>query len=810
MKRTMVDRVRSVANCGLAVLMGTAFLGQMSAVLVPSKMSVKAEAEDSDYNYAKLLQHSMYFYDANMCGTGVSENTQYTWRGDCHTYDAQVPMQPMENLVGTNLSQSFLDQYKDVLDPDGDGYIDVAGGYHDAGDHVKFGMPENYAASTVGWGYYEFRESYVETGQDAHVETILRYFNDYLMKCTFRDADGTVIAHCYQVGDGQLDHSFWQSPEIDTMARPAYFLTADKPQTDYAASAAASLAVNYLNFKDTDPEYAEKSLDYAKALYQFAMDNPKELSDNADGPGEFYRSVKWEDDYCWAGMWLYKATGDTTYLDEALGVLGNDYYAPPTYVHCWNDVWTGALCLIAACNDEDPTIIDRYRTISGKNEYEIKDFWSQIEMQIQNCMSGGLGTVTPDGYFWLNTWGSARYNTAAQLAALVYTKYHGNTTSEYSDWAKSQMDYLLGDNTLGNCYVVGYADNSVKYPHHRAASGLTKCEDTGEHRHVLYGALVGGPDASDQHVDTTADWIYNEVTIDYNAAFVGAAAGLYALYGSETDEVDADFPPEDAFTGDGESGSGGNEYYVRAYAVDDPQNEGAGVTKLTMLVETTSIEPKTDISVRYYFSIDEMTNKANISLVKNEQIYDQTEMETDFDGLIDGPFKYDKLENVYYFEVSWPGYNICNSNKKYQCTVGFYWGDIWDPTNDWSYKDITICEDTYQDGSETRTDYICVYSDGVLVGGIEPDGTTVEEPTEEPTTEPTTETTEDVVYGDANEDGVPSVVDVILINQFYMKTASLEGQGFTNADVDRDGDVDLTDSLNVLKSLIDLVTLPVS
>ena len=30
---------------------------------------------------------------------------------------------------------------------------------------------------------------------------------------------------------------------------------------------------------------------------------------------------------------------------------------------------------------------------------------------------------------------------------------------------------------------------------------------------ILYGALVGGPDATDNHNDVTKDWIYNEVTI---------------------------------------------------------------------------------------------------------------------------------------------------------------------------------------------------------------------------------------------------------------------------------------------------------
>ena len=243
-----------------------------------------ANSSGVEYDFARALQYSMYFYDANMCGDDVEGNNRFEWRGNCHTYDAKVPLHPLDNWTGVNLTAAEIEKYRDILDPDGDGCVDVAGGFHDAGDHVEFGMPENYAASTVGWGYYEFRDSYVKIGEQEHIETILRHFNDYLMKCTFLDKNGDVVLHCYQVGDGDLDHKFWNSPEMDEMGRPAFFLTEDKPQTDYVASAAASLAINYLNFKDTDKAYAEKNLKYAKALFKFAMDHPKELSDNADGP----------------------------------------------------------------------------------------------------------------------------------------------------------------------------------------------------------------------------------------------------------------------------------------------------------------------------------------------------------------------------------------------------------------------------------------------------------------------------------------------------------------------------------------------
>ena len=43
--------------------------------------------------------------------------------------------------------------------------------------------------------------------------------------------------------------------------------------------------------------------------------------------------------------------------------------------------------------------------------------------------------------------------------------------------------------------------------------------------HVLYGALVGGPDRHEHYVDKRSDYIHNEVACDYNAGFQSAVAG---------------------------------------------------------------------------------------------------------------------------------------------------------------------------------------------------------------------------------------------------------------------------------------------
>ena len=151
--------------------------------------------------------------------------------------------------------------------------------------------------------------------------------------------------------------------------------------------------------------------------------------------------------------------------------------------------------------------------------------------------------------FWMPdwaSWGSARTNTAMQLVAMVISKH---TDNDYSDWCKAQMGMILGDNSTGKNLVVGFNENSPKYPHHRAASGHaytssdegTPVWDT-TNGHVLVGALVGGPTSADfsTYNDSIKDAVSNEVALDYNAAFVGAAAALYDKY--KTGSLDSSIP----------------------------------------------------------------------------------------------------------------------------------------------------------------------------------------------------------------------------------------------------------------------------
>ena len=113
-----------------------------------------------------------------------------------------------------------------------------------------------------------------------------------------------------------------------------------------------------------------------------------------------------------------------------------------------------------------------------------------------------------------------------------------------------------------------------------------------------------------------------------------------------------------------------------------------------------------------------------------QKTYDQVETEVaDKSAVLSQPKLY--KDDIYYIEISWPDYAIANSNKKYQLIIGNYYGEKWDSSNDWSKKgmiDLTEEGEDYDNivsGVEfaQRCENVCVYADGKLIGGTEPDGT---------------------------------------------------------------------------------------
>jgi len=849
-QKKLIKRLLSAGICTSMLLSSTVITASADSESSEEDVRLPIYSEsvtDSEINFAKALQLSLYFYDANKCGDGITGGN-LEWRGDCHVEDAEIPLIPMgEDFKGTNLSQEFLDENMDILDPDGNGTIDLTGGMHDAGDHVKFCLPGSYAASTVGWGYYEFRDAYIDAGLQWHIEDILHWMNDYYLKCLYYDENGDVLAFSYQVGEGNIDHNYWIAPELQNenlldFARPAYFATVETPASDMCAGVAASLAVNYLNFKDTEPEYAEESLNAAIKLYDFAVQTHSEIEGNKvtslGYDGGFYTSSYDYDELAWAAVWLYEITGNYDYIEDIVAVdetVTGDMGAHPytgyfkrimadtgncwqnIWVHCWDTVWGGVFAKLAPItNTARDWYIFRWNlefwsgmseadaaaakglpaAVTSHKDFGMDDLVWNLPMTAEEIADlptedGAWLKKTPAGFAMLNDYGSARYDTAAQLCALVYAKETGDMT--FADWSRGQMEYIMGNNPMGRSYIVGYdLENGACHPHHRASHGsktLTALDPV-DQVHVLWGALVGGPDANDYHFDCTNDYIYNEVAVDYNAGFTGACAGLYEYYGkAEGHEIDPSIPlPESELKDEI------REYYIEARVVQENTARSQVEVKI---YNDTFLPPKyvDNIKCRYFFNINELLAVGqDIDDVQVDIYYDEENANTNgvTFATISDPVKWDD-NGTYYVEISWEGCEfygkrvfhfglIADMDENYETN--------WDPTDDYSREGLELSEDTL-----LLTELIPVYVDNKLVWGKEPAGGT-----------------SSIIWGDANCDGDVLVNDAILVMGHAANADAypLSEQGALNADVYQNGDgIGITDAASIQKFLTKLInTLP--
>ncbi len=607
------------------------------------------------YNYGEALQKAILFYELQRSGD-LPEDTRCNWRGD-----------------------SGLTDGADVG-------LDLTGGLYDAGDHVKFNLPMAYTGSTLAWSVYEEYDAYEESGQLPYIMDSIRWINDYLIKCHPEDN-----VFYYQVGDGNIDHSWWGPAEVMQMNRPSFKVDMQNPGSTVSAGAAASLASCAVIFEDRDAEYSKECLEHAKQLYEFAAATKSDAGYTA--ANGFYTSHSgFYDELTWAAAWLYIATEDDSYLADA-----KTYFAQadtnPKWAHCWDNVSIGAATLLAM-ETEDSV----YAQLVEDN----LDYWT-------TGLDGECITYTPQGLAWLDSWGSLRYATTEAFVALVYCESDvcpADKKDIYYDFGLDQVNYALGD--TGRSYLIGFGEDYPQNPHHRTAQGsyCNNMNEPAEARHTLYGALVGGPDANDSYQDQVSNYVNNEVACDYNAGIVGALACLYEDFGGQTlvnfgavEEVPQDEVGIQACV----NVLGENHLEVKAYVI----NSSAWPARVM-----------DNVTLRYFMDLSEVyANGGSVNDITLTTNYSQG-------GSAVGVLPWDEENNIYYVEIQFAGEPIYpGGQSSYKKEVQFRMtsASAWDNSNDFSYQEIAGTNG----GSQVVAYHMALYEDGVLIFGTEPDGESI-------------------------------------------------------------------------------------
>lgn len=610
-------------------------------------------AAAASFNYGEALQKSIWFYDAQRSGKLPADN-RVSWRGD-----------------------SALRDGSDVG-------LDLSGGFYDAGDHVKFGLPFAFSMTTLAWGALENRQSYQDSGQLARLKANLKWGTDWIIKA--HPSPNVVYG---QVGTGGPDHNWWGPAEVMPMARPAYRVDTSCPGSDLAGEYAAAMASASLVFADSDPSYAATLVTHAKQLYGFADTYRGKYSSCITDASSFYNSWSgYQDELVWGAIWLHRATGDAAYLAKAETEYGKLATEPQStersyrWTLAWDDKSYGAYVLLAQLTGKQAYITDANRWL---------DFWT-------TGYNGQRVRYSPGGQAVLDTWGSLRYAANTAFAALVYSDWLGARdparAKTYHDFGVRQTNYALGDNPRNSSYMVGFGANPPRNPHHRTAHGSwsDNIQEPATSRHVLYGALVGGPGTNnDAYVDSRTDYVANEVALDYNAAFTGALARLYREFGGTPL---ASFPTPET--------PDGPEIFAQASI----NQSGNGFTEIKSYVVNHSAWPARSFegTLRYYFTLDGATTPSQIAVSMN---YNQC-------GAARGPVQFSG--SVYYIEVPCSGVAPAGqsaSRKEVQFRITS--SGTWNPADDWSYAGLV--------GGNTQpatTDRIVLDQGGRAVWGTAP------------------------------------------------------------------------------------------
>ncbi|XP_049795739.1 uncharacterized protein LOC126210530 [Schistocerca nitens] len=436
-----------------------------------------AASDGATYDYADAIKKSILFYQAQRSGRLSGMDSLVSWRKDSCLTD--------QGWNGEDLTQ----------------------GYFDAGDYVKFTFPLSFALTMLSWGAIEYEQGYTQAGAMDGVRDTIKWGTDWLLKAH------TGPNEIYlQVGNGTADHAYWGRPEDINFARPAYRLDTERPGSDCAGEAAAALASASIVFSSVDATYSATLLNAAKELIAFADNYRGRSVDSVPDTAEFYASSSYDDELVWGYTWLYKATNDQTYLQRVYALI-QEFNLQFVSSLSWDQKTIGTFALLA-----DMTGNQEYKT---QLEYHC---WHMAKEQQR----------TPKGLLVIGDWGNMRLVANVLFTCLQAAKLNINADVN-KQMVQEQMGYILGD--TGYSYVVGFGSNYPHSPHHRSSScpdAPATCDwnfynSAEPNAHVLYGALMGGPDANDAFTDTRTDWAHTEPTLDYNAGFQGVLAAMIQL-----------------------------------------------------------------------------------------------------------------------------------------------------------------------------------------------------------------------------------------------------------------------------------------
>jgi hypothetical protein len=374
--------------------------------------------------YAPIVKELIKFFPVQRCGyTNPSEHKI------CHIADATCL------IDGDKIKNKTMD---------------VTGGWHDAGDYVKFLNTTAVTTYTLLFAYDFNNKKFGFDYNKNNIPDILEEIKiglDWMLRAQTKD--NRFITQVQSLQDHDVG---WRLPENDTLTfnRPAYIGIGKNLIGIYSATMA--LASRIWSEKLHSPKFAEKCLKSAEKYYSLKDDAP---NIDSSGTGQ-YLDKTFEGKLALGAIELFEATKERKYLSDARK------YGRKSGAEYW---WS-------------------YGDISSFAHYRLAkyapSFTNVIEQSLKffnsNRNSKLFGETITLG------WGSNTTQIGTAIQAILYQKSSGSIN--FDSLKISVRDYLLGENPWGISFVSNIGKVFSKNLHHQI-SYLNKT--------TLPGGFAAGP-----------------------------------------------------------------------------------------------------------------------------------------------------------------------------------------------------------------------------------------------------------------------------------------------------------------------------
>ncbi|NJB85966.1 endoglucanase [Lewinella marina] len=401
----------------------------------------------------------------------------------------------------------------------GGGTLSSPGGWYDAGDYNKYVVNGAFPVGQLLALYEDVGDPAPDgslnipessNGKSDYLDEI-KYELDWLL--TMQDDDGGLFHKLTT-----LKFAGMVMPEAATKTR----FVVGKSTTatfDFAGATAQAARV----FRDYDPAYADQLLAAARRAWAWGTANTGAFFINPDdvSTGE-YGDGNADDERAWAAAELFATTGEQEFY--------NDLQANPPRVRFAPGVgWTSYMANLAAF------------TLLRHPDRVPQEFLAGLREQIITLADSLVDDTDRTAYFQpIDAFGWGSNSDVANAAMLLAAAHRQEARPEYVAAMRDAMNYLLGHNPNGVCYLTGFGTRSPQFIHHRpsAADGIDA---------PVPGLLSGGPNTAQQDradtkykpgaapmqswADQTPSYASNEICLNWNAPFTYVAGYLEAVSG---------------------------------------------------------------------------------------------------------------------------------------------------------------------------------------------------------------------------------------------------------------------------------------